>query len=161
MTASDTQMLAPKYLGSLAGSPPSSRPLHVLLVEDNLVNQKVLKKQLEKIGCVVSTANNGILALQYLETTELYESGTRKLSLILMDLEMPEMDGLTCVTLIRELEASGLIRRRIPVVAVTANVREEQILAARNSGMDDVVSKPFRIAELVAKVESILGRALS
>lgn len=164
--ASDTQLLEPARQLSLSEPGPvpqevGSDTLHILVVEDNLVNQSILKKQLEKAGFVVNTADNGIQALRYLETTELYSSGTRKISLVLMDLEMPEMDGLTCVERIRQLQASGVIQRRVPVVAVTANVRPEQILVARKSGMDDIVSKPFRISELIRKIEHVVGRAVA
>lgn len=158
---SDTQLLKSTRTVPLMGLEPIMKPLdpaslHVLIVEDNLVNQKLLKKQLEKIGCMVDVADNGLHALRYLENSELYESGAKALSVILMDLEMPEMDGLSCVARIRELEADGLIQRHVPVIAVTANVRAEQMLAARNSGMDDIVSKPFRIAELMERIQALL-----
>jgi CheY-like chemotaxis protein len=114
------------------------KDLHVLIVEDNLVNQKVLSKQLNKLGCTVAVACHGGEALEYLETTEFWtgkEQTGNKLTIILMDLEMPVMDGLTAVQNIRDLEAKGTIRAKIPVIAVTANVRSEQIVAAKNSGM--------------------------
>jgi CheY-like chemotaxis protein len=83
-------------------SPPiDPKELHILVVEDNLVNQKVLMKQLQKVGCTVSVADNGKEALAYLEHTGFRKKEGRKLSVILMDLEMPVMDGLTCVRLIR------------------------------------------------------------
>ncbi|KAF1918477.1 aerobic respiration control sensor protein arcB [Ampelomyces quisqualis] len=134
--------------------------LHVLIVEDNVVNQRVLAKQLTKAGCVVSTADNGLLALDYLSTTNVHASSTNgsPLSLILMDLEMPEMDGLTCCKRIREMQTTGELIAHVPVIAVTANVRGEQIATAKESGMDDVVSKPFRIPELLQKVEGVLAR---
>jgi CheY-like chemotaxis protein len=127
-------------------------------VEDNLVNQKVLAKQLKKAGCTISTANNGLEALAHLETTEYRILGGTPLSVILMDLEMPEMNGLECVACIRNMEAEGKILNHVPVIAVTANVRGEQIATARDSGMDDVVSKPFRIPELLRKIEGLLTR---
>jgi CheY-like chemotaxis protein len=77
---------------------------------------------------------------------------------VLMDQNMPEMDGLTCVKRIREMEQQGELIRHVPVIAVTANVRNEQIATARESGMDDVVGKPFRIPDLLAKIEGLLGR---
>lgn len=132
--------------------------LHILVVEDNLVNQKVLVKQLTKAGCTVRAANNGVEALVHLAGTEFQVPAGRKLSVILMDLEMPEMDGLTCVRRIREMERIGTLSGHVPTIAVTANVREEQIREARDAGMDDVVSKPFRIPELLAKVEGLLSK---
>ncbi|KAF2126869.1 aerobic respiration control sensor protein arcB [Dothidotthia symphoricarpi CBS 119687] len=130
--------------------------LHVLIVEDNIVNQKVLSKQLIKCGFIVSTADNGIFALEHLQKTEFYTQGGMPLSVILMDLEMPEMDGLTCCKRIREMEAEGTLNSHVPIIAVTANVRVEQIATAKESGMDDVVSKPFRVPELLAKIKSLL-----
>lgn len=130
--------------------------LDVLVVEDNMVNQAVLVKQLRKQGIGVSTANDGLEALAYLDGTEFLKPGGKRLSLILMDLEMPNMDGLTCVREIRKMQETGKISGHVPVIAVTANVRNEQIAAARKSGMDDVVSKPFRIPELLKQMETLL-----
>jgi CheY-like chemotaxis protein len=138
---------------------PSFDPhdLEVLVVEDNLVNQNVLVKQLNKIGVGVAVANDGIEALAFLEGTEFRQPTTgRRLSVILMDLEMPNMDGLTCVREIRKMEENGTIARHVPVIAVTANVRDEQVAVAKRSGMDEVVSKPFRIPELLKKIEALL-----
>lgn len=134
--------------------------LHILIVEDNLVNQRVLSKQLVKAGCAISTADNGLLALDHLATTAFHKSKPKgiPLSIILMDLEMPEMDGLTCCKRIREMEASGELTKHVPIIAVTANVRGEQIATARESGMDDIVSKPFRVSELLVKIQGVLER---
>ncbi|KIW00739.1 uncharacterized protein PV09_07723 [Verruconis gallopava] len=136
-----------------------STKLHVLVVEDNLINQKVLVKQLKKYGCNVGVANDGIEALEFLEKTKYcsLEDG-RELSIILMDLEMPRMNGLDCVRRIRGMENDGKVDGHIPVVAVTANVREEQISAALSSGMDDVIAKPFTISELFTKVDALFER---
>lgn len=134
--------------------------LEILVVEDNLVNQKVLVKQLKKFGIGVAVANDGLEALAFLDGTRYRRPHDgRRLSVVLMDLEMPNMDGLTCVRAIRRMEADGAVAGHVPVIAVTANVRDEQVLAARRSGMDDVVSKPFRIPDLLKKVESLLGSA--
>lgn len=67
------------------------------------------------------------------------------------------MDGLTCVRRIRELQQEGVIHGHIPVIAVTANVRSEQVEVALRAGMDDVISKPFRIPELCACITKTLG----
>jgi PAS domain S-box-containing protein len=140
---------------------PGLKQLHILIVEDNIVNQKVLSKQLTKAGCVISTADNGIFALEHLARTTFHtHSGTDKipLSLIIMDWEMPEMDGLTCCRRIREMEESGELTGHVPVIAVTANVRSEQIAIAKESGMDDIVSKPFRVPDLLHKIDGVLAR---
>lgn len=131
-------------------------PLHILVVEDNIVNQKVLTKQLRKAGCVVSTADNGLYALTELKKTSYYTPDGVPLSVILMDWEMPEMNGLECAREIRRMQADGDVKGHVPIIAVTANVRGEQIATARESGMDDVVSKPFRVPELLVKVKDLL-----
>lgn len=134
---------------------------NVLVVEDNLVNQKVLRKQLRKLGCQVVCANHGGEALDFIQTTTYWkgrENDGQALSIILLDIGMPVMDGLTCVKKIRELQRKGEIRGHIPVIAVSANARIEQISTAKSSGMDDVISKPFRIPELIPKMERLVKR---
>lgn len=159
--------------------------MHVLVVEDNLVNQKVLAKQLRNMGCVVSVANHGHEALDFLPKTTHWDHDRRrslhrkssgympsvdkalrksndedmpiKLSLILMDWEMPICNGLTAVTRIRQLEEDGFLNARIPVIGVTANVRQQQIQTAIAAGMDDVVGKPFRVAELFNRMKGIVA----
>ena len=129
--------------GSAAGSTSSSSHLdpklwHVLIVEDNLVNQRILAQQILKMGCTVYVANHGEEALSLLRGTKYYkgrESDGKDLSIILMDLEMPVMDGLTCVRKVREMEVERKLSVRLPIIAVTANARGEQIAAARDSGM--------------------------
>jgi CheY-like chemotaxis protein len=157
------------------------KTLHVLVVEDNLVNQKVLAKQLRNLGCIVSVANHGAEALDFLKTTrhwaspgppttpthathvpvteptDPFDSLPAELSLILMDWEMPVMNGLTAVARIRELERMGRLAWHIPVIGVTANVRPQQIEKAMEAGMDDVVSKPFRVAELMGRMRGVVG----
>ncbi|KAF1837851.1 hypothetical protein BDW02DRAFT_595148 [Decorospora gaudefroyi] len=130
--------------------------LHILIVEDNLVNQRVLAKQLRNTGMQVAVANHGGEALDYLLTTKYCVPDGSKLALILMDWEMPVMDGLTCVRKIRELQAQGVVRAHVPVIAVTANVRSEQVQVALKAGMDDVISKPFRIPELCVCIQKTL-----
>lgn len=134
---------------------------HVLIVEDNIVNQRILAQQIRKLGSTVHVANHGGEALDLICETVHYkgrEADGKPLSVILMDLEMPVMDGLTCVRKIREMEAEGLITEHLPIIAVTANARIEQILTAKETGMDDVMPKPFRILQIRAKIEGLLKR---
>jgi signal transduction histidine kinase/CheY-like chemotaxis protein len=131
--------------------------IDILVVEDNLINQKLLVKHFRKLGCTVSVANDGAEALAFLATTHFCRAGGVKLSVILMDLEMPVMDGLTCVGEIRRMEAEGAISSHVPVIAVTANVRHEQLAAAKKAGMDMWMSKPFRIKDLLKMIEELLG----
>jgi CheY-like chemotaxis protein len=139
---------------------PNSTNLNILLVEDNLVNQRVLKKQLTKAGCTITTADNGLYALDHLTTTRFQTASTDGLPLdiILMDWEMPEMDGLTCCKKIREMEKSGELNAHVPILGVTANVRSEQISIAKENGMDDILPKPFRVPELLEKIRCVLRR---
>ncbi|GKU21771.1 unnamed protein product [Fusarium langsethiae] len=134
------------------------RDLTVHIVEDNLINQKVLVNQLRKAGCTVSATNDGVEALEFLRKTHFCKRDGSELSVILMDLEMPNMDGLTCVSEIRRMQKEGEIIEHVPVIAVTANVRDEQIRVALESGMDDLVSKPFRIPEVMGKIEKLLRK---
>jgi CheY-like chemotaxis protein len=109
----------------------------------------------------VYIANHGGEALSVIQESKYYtgrEHDGKELSVILMDLEMPVMDGLTCVRRIREMEQEGLVRARLPIIAVTANARDEQIGMARDSGMDDVMPKPFRIVQIKAKIEALLRK---
>lgn len=67
------------------------------------------------------------------------------------------MNGLMAVARIRELERDGVMRGRVPVIGVTANVRQQQIQTAMTAGMDDVVGKPFRVAELLVRMRGIVA----
>lgn len=117
--------------------------LRILVVEDNKINQTVLVRQLRLLGCTVYTADNGLEALELLNKSDFHtspagENGVLmtpiRLSVILMDIEMPIMDGLTCVRRIRQMEAEGTIKH-VPVIAVTANARSDQISRAMEAGM--------------------------
>lgn len=68
---------------------------------------------------------------------------------------MPILDGLAAVRCIREMERQGIFMRHVPVIAITANVRLEQVNKALAAGMDDVVAKPFRVSELVKQIEKL------
>ena len=118
--------------------PISNQDLKVLIVEDNLVNQTVLQKQLRNIGCVVYVANHGGECIDFLKGSTFWTGHAEtavEVSVILMDQEMPVMDGLTCTRKIRELQRSGEVVRHIPIIAVTANARLEQINTALATGM--------------------------
>lgn len=112
--------------------------LKILIVEDNLVNQRVLQKQLRNHGFLTEVANHGGEALEFLKTTHFWsgrEVDGVDLAVILMDLEMPVMDGLTCARAIRDYEANRTIIKHVPIIAVTANARLEQIETAISAGM--------------------------
>ena len=123
--------------------------LRVLIVEDNLVNQKVLSKQLQKVGCVVHVANHGGEAIDRLQNSRFWqgkETSGIELDVILMDLEMPVMDGLTCTRMIRELQKCKSLVKHVPVIAVTANAREEQIAMTREAGVVSPSSAPISLS---------------
>lgn len=134
--------------------------LRVLLVEDNLINQQVLGKQLKKAGCKVEVANHGLEALNTLDE--------HTFDIVLMDSEMPVLDGLAATRAIRqkELSGEGLLGHaiangpraglRLPIIAVTANVRKEQIDMAMAAGADGVMQKPFKAEELVYMMKSLV-----
>ncbi|EXJ87447.1 hypothetical protein A1O3_04407 [Capronia epimyces CBS 606.96] len=137
------------------------KTIHILVVEDNLINQKVLATQLRKVGCVVHVANHGGEAIEQICHSRFHRDHIDdgiEIDVVLMDLEMPVMDGQTCARQLRDMQSSGELIRHIPVIAVTANARAEQIEMTLKSGIDDVVSKPFRILELIPKVQDVMDR---
>jgi CheY-like chemotaxis protein len=125
------------------------------------VNQKVLSQQLRKAGCAVHVANHGHEALEFLRKTNFWSAREVDMSpvtldVVLMDVEMPVMDGLTCTRRIRELQHSREITGHVPIIAVSANARSEQMAEAREAGIDDAIAKPFRIPELIPKIEALV-----
>lgn len=105
----------------------------MLVVEDNIVNQKVLCKQLRNRGFDVEASNHGLEALMALEAAN--TSNKLYFDVVLCDIEMPIMDGIECVREIRKREDDGLLPGHIPIIGVTANVRSKQVDAAIESGM--------------------------
>ncbi|EME43841.1 hypothetical protein DOTSEDRAFT_130539 [Dothistroma septosporum NZE10] len=131
----------------------------LLVVEDNLINQKVFRMQLQKLGHEVHVVNHGAEALEFLEKTSCWinnSSAVINISAILMDIEMPVMNGNECARRIRQLQKEGTITRYLPIVAVSANARDAQVRHAMECGMDDAISKPFRVADLMPKVERLV-----
>ena len=122
-----------------AAGPPTVR---VLLAEDNPVNQRVATLQLEKLGCVVVVAENGQEALRA------YMANPGAFALILMDGQMPIMDGLAAARGIRNWEAGRLDQPHVPILAMTANVTLEDREACVAAGMDGFLSKPVQKAAL-------------
>lgn len=131
-------MVTPSSPDLMPTKPVLKDNLKIMIVEDNLVNQRVLQKQLHNLGCVVYVANHGVECLNQLKESAFWdgrESDGNNITVVLMDLEMPVMDGLTCVRKIRELQADGAIVRHVPIIAVSANARSEQIETALEAGM--------------------------
>jgi CheY-like chemotaxis protein len=111
----------------------------VLLVEDNAVNQKVAVRFLERMGCTVRVADNGVEAVRACEETTF--------DLVLMDLQMPVMDGITATLRIRERE-TGDGRPHAPIIALTANAMASQLERCMEVGMNAFLTKPLEIPRL-------------
>jgi CheY-like chemotaxis protein len=123
-------------------------PLRILLAEDNAVNQKIVVNMLEKRGHAVRVACDGRAALHALS-----EHGEPPFDLILMDVQMPNMDGLEATAHIRKREkATG---RHIPIIALTAHAMKGDREACLNAGMDAYVSKPLKAGELFSVIEKL------
>ena len=121
----------------------------ILLVEDNPANMRVTQALLETLGCSVTAARNG------LEAVDTYRE--KIFDLVLMDCQMPEMDGYEATRLIRQIE--GFQNRRTPIVALTAHAMEGSRETSLLSGMDDQITKPLTIATLTGKLLQWLTRA--
>ena len=133
-------------------SRPQGAPLRILLAEDNITNQRVALRILEKAGHRVHLAATG---LKVLEAVELTATGPveERFDLILMDIQMPEMDGLEATRIIRQRESrlresrqrerEDSSRTHIPIIAMTAHARAEDRLECLNHGMDGYISKPI------------------
>ena len=120
--------------------PYKHKPLSILLVEDNKMNQLIAGRIFEKIGYPVDFADNGLLALKKIEE--------REYDLIFMDIQMPEMDGLQATRYIIDKYGD----KAPPVIAMTANVLSENEQECKEAGMKDFLSKPFTIDRLEAVI---------
>ncbi|KAH6654916.1 hypothetical protein BKA67DRAFT_516759 [Truncatella angustata] len=128
----------------------------LLIVEDNLINQRLLEKLFIKHGYEVAVANDGEEALAIIMGSawncSLARPAQPRFDLVLSDIEMPIMDGKTCVRRIRQLQQEGMLHAHIPVLAVTGNAQMEKVKEAQECGFDAVVTKPYVISELLKVV---------
>lgn len=116
-----------------------SKSHNVLLVEDYFVNQEVTKNMLENFNCHVDVAQDGVEALEYYRE--------HHYDLILMDIQMPNMDGYEATLLIRQEElAKG--KKEVPIIAITANALEENLERCLEVGMNEFILKPIEQASL-------------
>jgi CheY-like chemotaxis protein len=120
------------------------QPLRILLAEDNVVNQKVAINILERIGYRVDVVANGIEAMEAIER--------QKYDVVLMDVQMPEMDGVTATNQIRQQVPSN---RQPRIIAMTAHALEGDRELYIESGMDDYVSKPIKVNELIEALKRV------
>ena len=119
-------------------------PLHILVAEDNIINQKVAKKYLERFGCSCSLVNNGQEALDKL--------AQENFDLVLMDVNMPVMDGLQAARTIRSTNADY---KDIKIVAWTASILNDDTQKCLDAGMDDFIAKPFKPRDLYQKIKGL------
>lgn len=137
--------IAPEIIKNTNDSKVSIKGKKVLLVEDNDLNREIAKTLLEDEGVLVSEAVDGLDALKVFEESEI-----GYFDLILMDVVMPNMNGLSTTRAIRELNR---IDSNLPIIALSANAYAEDIKKTKDAGMDDYVSKPFKIENLVEKID--------
>jgi CheY-like chemotaxis protein len=114
----------------------------ILVAEDNIVNQFVIRKILEELGCKATIVNDGI------EVVKSWKA--RRYDIILMDIQMPNRDGIAATGVIRKLENG---ERAIPIIAITANALTSDRDACIEAGLDDYLSKPYRIKEFKMMLE--------
>ena len=136
---------------SLNGSTAALAPLNILLAEDNPVNQRVAAGILEKRGHTVTTVENGQQALQALKV--------QRFDLVLMDLQMPEMDGFEATTAIREQERTS--GAHLPIIAMTARAMSGDREWCLAVGMDGYIAKPVNPKELLATIESQVRKPIA
>lgn len=134
------------------------RTLEIMIVEDNLINQKVLSKQLSRLGHGVTLANHGQECLDLLGLSHFCRDSGSGLSMILMDIEMPIMDGMECTQAIRKMQVEGRIKGHVPIIAITGNARNEKVKMIMDAGVDEVILKPFTAPALLEMCRSLLER---
>lgn len=115
--------------------------LNILIAEDNVINQKVAMINIRQLGHNVEVAVNGRMAV------EMFKSGNY--DAILMDIQMPVLDGLEATTEIRKLEEENRVKNPIKIIAVTANALKEDRDKCYEVGMNDFIAKPFKADDLI------------
>lgn len=145
-----TETAAPRpatVVSKPAPQPTKPSGLRVLLAEDQMVNQKLMRAVMEQLGHTLTIANNGIEAVKAMRSAPF--------DIILMDIQMPELDGVLTTKVIR---ASDEDWSNIPIVAVTAHAMEGHRQTYLAAGMDGFVSKPFRMENLVSEMNRVLNK---
>lgn len=123
-------------------------PLRVLLAEDDKINQILAVKILEKEGFDVTVANNGIEAVEAVREND-YD-------VVLMDVQMPDMDGYTATKKIRQMEAEGVKNQRISIIAMTAHASLHDRETSISAGMDSFLSKPMNREILMGLIQELI-----
>ena len=140
--------LDPKRTNLLSVDFAVSHPLNILVAEDNLINQKMILRVLEKLGFQPLLATNGSEVIAMLDK-QFYD-------VILMDVQMPEMDGLEATRYIRQHSS-----KQPYIIAMTASAMLEDREICLNAGMDDYIAKPVKLDELVAMLEETFQKIKS
>jgi len=130
--------------GVKAASIKNLKKHSILLAEDNVINQKITIINLQQLGHDIDLAENGI------EAWERYKE--KEYDIILMDIQMPEMDGIEVTHLIRDYEAENPSRQRTRIIALTANILGQDAEYCLSEGMDAYIAKPFRIEDILEKI---------
>nr|WP_270383830.1 MULTISPECIES: response regulator [unclassified Butyricicoccus] len=133
----------------LPGKSADFRGRHILLVEDNELNREIAMTILHEYGFLVDIAENGAVAVEKIRTSD-----PGRYDLVLMDVQMPVMDGCTATQRIRALKDPA--RAAVPIVAMTANVFEEERKRAFDCGMNGFLSKPIVVEELIDALKGIM-----
>jgi signal transduction histidine kinase/ActR/RegA family two-component response regulator len=138
--------LMPPEQQALAFLPPGTPRLRILVAEDNLINQKIAARVLEKAGYEVTVAGDGREALAAWHK--------QAFDLVLMDIQMPHLNGFECTAAIRAAEKPGA--KRVPILALTAHALNGYDLRCLDAGMDGYVSKPMRAEALLAAIHRVI-----
>ena len=123
----------------------STHVRRILVAEDDPASARVVEEQLKRMGFTVDIARNGVSAVREFRVTN-YEA-------VIMDIQMPEMDGLEATRMIRLMETNG---NRTPIIALTARAFDEDRRACFDAGMDAFISKPLKLIDLVSALDSIM-----
>lgn len=126
--------------------------LNILLVEDDKINQILAIKILEKEGCSYVVANHGLEAVEAIREKDF--------DLVLMDVQMPEMDGYTATKKIRSMETDGIIKGRTPIMAMTAHASSQERDKALEAGMDEFISKPINREVLLKMIRNFAKKEM-
>lgn len=140
---------AHSHLGPVVANYQTRRPLNILIVEDNELNQQIVLATITGFGHTADIAANGAIAVD--------AHKDNSYDLILMDVRMPEMSGPDATRIIRKLAGT---KGRVPIIALTADAMEEHKKGYFEAGMDDVVTKPIDRTELAIAIDKIIGEDL-
>ena len=122
--------------------------MKILLVEDNLMNQKVVIFNLKKLNCKITPVANGRDALEHFKNDEF--------DIVLMDIMLPEMNGYQITEEIRKIEKENNVNNPVAIIALTANTYENDKEKCLRIGMNDYLSKPFSAKQLIKAIEKFI-----